>query len=501
MTAGWSGERGDHAGSAFPPAMASPDPRGRLHRVASTSGNVSRQLAASVLPCRTMAEVVGSIAIVAALGAALAMGWFALASWREGEGRATRVAAALAGALLALSVASSLLPSQARVAAAWAVVVVLAAFASIWVLPVGRGSARGGRPNRRVDERDIMFARGRLRPGTLEYEAYYAMRPEHRAGDDRTRALPGILSPDATMAHPSYFAAADASFDLCESLRDGVDGEPAPVLLERSPEAWSADVKTLARGWGALEVGITEVRPYHVYTHVGRGTGRWGEPVELNHRWAVAFTVEMDHRAMSHAPGAPVIAESARQYAAAAQVAVQLASFARRCGYPARAHIDGNYRVIAPLVARDAGLGDIGRMGLVMTPRLGPRVRLGVVTTDLPLVPDQPADDPALLDFCAVCRKCADNCPVAAIPRGEREPIDGGWRWRIEPEACYRYWNLTGTDCGACMRVCPYSHPDSAVHTVVRWMTARSGGMRRVLLQLDHLFYGRRPEARPVRPA
>ena len=51
---------------------------------------------------------------------------------------------------------------------------------------------------------------------------------------------------------------------------------------------------------------------------------------------------------------------------------VQLAAAIRDLGYPARAHIDGNYRVIAPLVARDAGLGEIGRMGLLMTPRWVP---------------------------------------------------------------------------------------------------------------------------------
>lgn len=67
---------------------------------------------------------------------------------------------------------------------------------------------------------------------------------------------------------------------------------------------------------------------------------------------------------------------------------MQLAEFMRSIGYPARAHIDGSYRVVCPLVARDAGLGEIGRMGLLMTPELGPRVRIAVVTTDLPLVPD-----------------------------------------------------------------------------------------------------------------
>jgi epoxyqueuosine reductase QueG len=165
-------------------------------------------------------------------------------------------------------------------------------------------------------------------------------------------------------------------------------------------------------------------------------------------------------------------------------------------GFPARAHTDGNYRVIAPLVARDAGLGEIGRMGLLMTPRLGPRVRIGVVTTDLPLVPDRPGDDVAVLDFCSICKKCATNCPVGAIPHEEREPVGAtGLRWKIDDETCFRYWNVVGTDCAVCMRVCPYSHPDNAAHNLVRWAIRRSGGARRVLLWADDLFYGRKPVA------
>ena len=38
-------------------------------------------------------------------------------------------------------------------------------------------------------------------------------------------------------------------------------------------------------------------------------------------------------------------------------IAVDVAKYLRELGYSARAHIDGNYRVIAPLVARAAGLG------------------------------------------------------------------------------------------------------------------------------------------------
>jgi reductive dehalogenase len=230
---------------------------------------------------------------------------------------------------------------------------------------------------------------------------------------------------------------------------------------------------------------------------VGRGSGVYGAPIDLAHRYAVAFTVEMDHALLGTAAHAPTVMESARQYVEAAKIALQLAAYCREMGYPARAHIDGNYRVIAPLVARDAGLGEIGRMGLLMTPQLGPRVRLGVVTTDLPLVPDPRHPDDSVLDFCRVCIKCAACCPIHAIPEGDRQEIDGALRWRIDADLCFRYWHAVGTDCGRCMAVCPYSHPDSTSHRAVRWLVRRSGLARRWAVRLDDLVYGRVPAPKP----
>ena len=418
---------------------------------------------------------------------------FGVISIREGERRATRVALTLAVLLSMAFVILALLPPPIPVIGAAAVIVVSIAAVITWFIPIGERPVSGGRPSRRIDERDIMFARGRLVPGSPEYELYYAMRPERKTGDDHTRALPGLLSDAAQLAEPLAFAAAKASFDLTEAMREHVDGKVAPERVERSPESWTEAIKELALSHGALAAGITELRPYHVYTHVGRGTSAYGEPVGLDHRWALAFSVEMDHRRVSHAPGAPVVEESARQYVEAAKIALIVASWIRRLGYPARAHTDGNYRVIAPLVARDAGLGEIGRMGLLMTPKLGPRVRLGVVTTDMPLVADAPGDDLSVIDFCAICRKCATNCPVGAIPSGDRTPVDEGLRWAIDSEICFRYWNLIGTDCASCMRVCPYSHPDNPFHNLVRVSIQRSTSARRAMLWLDDVFYGKKP--------
>jgi len=423
-------------------------------------------------------------------------GSFSVISLREGERRATVVAFFLAVCGAAIFGLIAALPAPIPGVFLGIVGAVAVIGIVLWFVPIGQGVVPGGRPSRRVDEREIMFARARLAPGSPEFETYYKVHPEHRSGDDRTRALPGLLSPDSEMADPVAFAAADAAFDLTETLHSAVDGEPESQQVVLEPELWVDRLKKLALSNGAVAVGVTRLEPYHIYSHVGRGQGAWGDPISLNHHWAIAFTVEMDHSAVAHAPAAPAIVESAHQYVESAKIAVQLASTIRRCGWKARAHIDGNYRVIAPLVARDAGLGEIGRMGLLMTPGLGPRVRLGVVTTDVPLVADSHGDDRSVLDFCSICRKCADTCPVGAIPGGDRQPIDEGKRWAIDPDTCFRYWNVIGTDCGRCMSVCPYSHPDNTAHNVVRWAIARSGAARRLMLWMDDLFYGRNPQSR-----
>jgi epoxyqueuosine reductase QueG len=145
------------------------------------------------------------------------------------------------------------------------------------------------------------------------------------------------------------------------------------------------------------------------------------------------------------------------------------------------------------LVARDAGLGEIGRMGLLMTPELGPRVRLTVVTTDLPLAPDKREREDTVIDFCRRCQKCADVCPSRAIPFDDRVEMDGALRWKINSEACFTAWCTLGTDCGRCMSACPYSHPHSLFHNVVRAGIKRSALFREVALRLDDFFYGREP--------
>ena len=347
-------------------------------------------------------------------------------------------------------------------------------------------------PTTRFDERDVMFSRARLVPGSARFEAYYRKRPEHLQPDENFRAHAGLLRKGSTLYEPLSFAAADASFRTVAELRSLVDGR---VAAEREPvdqESITRFLKGWARKLGAVSVGVTELRDYHKYTVIGRGE-QYGQPVQLDHANAIAVTVEMAKEMIDRAPRGPTVMESAQQYLGSGAIAVQMALFIRSLGYPARAHIDGNYRVICPLVARDAGLGEIGRMGLLMTPKLGPRVRIAVVTTDLPLLRDERVPKDSIIDFCSICLKCADACPSRAIPSGDRTEIDGALRWRIDSEACYTHWCRIGTDCARCVSVCPYSHPDNLLHTPVRLAIRRSRVARRAALIADDFFYGRLP--------
>jgi len=425
-------------------------------------------------------------------------GGFALVSFREKERRAGWVASGFTLFTLVIFLTPLFLSKNIQL---WVILVVsflTLAFFIAMLLPIGKVKLTHEQSKERFDERRTVFARNGLVPGSERFRSYYEQHPEDMAKDNAWRENPGLLSPQAAFAEPLSFAATNASFMTLATLGPFADGPIAPTSDSITPQAGTQYVKALAKFYGALNVGTCELRKEYIYTHVGRGAGIYGEPIDLDHRFAIAMTFEMDHALIGANPRPPGIMETGHEYVASAMAAVQLAAAIRNLGYPARAHFEGNYQVIAPPIARDAGLGEIGRMSILMTPSEGPRVRLSVVTTDLPLIPDKPTIDPSVIDFCRMCKKCATTCPSQAISFDERKVTNDALRWVIDPEACYSYWTKVGTDCGVCMRVCPYAHGSSWHHQLIRRGIRRSGFFRRAALVMDDIFYGKAPKSRPV---
>lgn len=138
---------------------------------------------------------------------------------------------------------------------------------------------------------------------------------------------------------------------------------------------------------------------------------------------------------------------------------------ALRRAAPAGAH----FRVCvdtAPLLEREwavrAGLGFVGKNGMLIVPGSGSHVVLGEVLTDLALAPTAAAVD-ATWERCGGCRACLDACPTSAIlaprlvdarlclsyltieKRSEFTPVEEAW---LEGR-------LFG--CDDCQDACPYN--------------------------------------------
>jgi ferredoxin len=348
------------------------------------------------------------------------------------------------------------------------------------------------------DERDHMFSRDNLKSHPHLAEKYYAAHPEKKEIDEKIQNKPGMEEPGRVFYDSQYTPIFDAVFYHLKQTRSAAWGEPLTDKKEISKEKLAQVIREIAFYYGAVDVGITSLNPYHLYSHAGRHVENWGEKIQNNHCTAIVIIVAMDVAMIKSAPALPVALESSRQYVEAAKIANIIAAYIRYLGYSARAHTDGNYQLACVPAAVDAGLGTLGRIGLLIHPVYGPCVRISTVTTELDLPPTTNTKNShkwnlqTIEHFCDICKKCADNCPTQSIGKGE-EPFSRGFRhWSINQETCYSYWKTIGTDCGFCIRVCPYTKPNTLMHKLVRFYITRNALNQQIALFFDDLFYGRK---------
>ncbi len=286
-----------------------------------------------------------------------------------------------------------------------------------------------------------------------------------------------------------------------------------------SPQDISVILKKAARFYGASLVGIAEVDERWIYsrsygsafTNFPETTGRSApivfedaeEPAEHEDgtlviprrmKYVIALAFEMDREAIATSIAGPQAAASGMGYSRMAFTAGTLAEFIRGLGY--HAIPCGNNTALSIPIAIDAGLGEPGRNGLLLTPKYGPRVRLAKVFTDLPLAPDRPISF-GVQAFCEVCGKCAQTCPGGAILPGRNARTyealtssnnPGVYKWPVDAEKCQRVWCHAGHDCAVCIRVCPFNRPASWLHRATQTlMSAGAENIDQFLVKVDTL--------------
>ena len=342
----------------------------------------------------------------------------------------------------------------------------------------------------RFDERENVQSRNTLEPGTAEYAEFYARFPQWENVDAKTRELSKQL-----VGNPldGLLLVQEILSVERRGMEDSVDGPVAEHKFELTPERASEKLKGFARHLGADLVRTGPLNPAFVYTHIGKTwhdpARKHGAPITLTHRHAISIAIGLDTEIHKSGPVLAMSTEVMSTYNKLGTIATILAAYIRSLGYPARAHIVSNYQVLCVPIAIDAGMGELGRHGIMLTKEFGSCLKLATVTTELPLAHDPPVDI-GVEEFCKDCRICAERCPSGAISHGGKRAVRGVEKWSVSPQACFRVWNETGTDCGICVAACPWSKPRTAFHRFAALLATRKKKAGWWMSRAEKLFYG-----------
>lgn len=278
-------------------------------------------------------------------------------------------------------------------------------------------------------------------------------------------------------------------------------GSPTKAKLPDLTET-THRVKKAAEMFGAGMVGICELDERWVYSHNFSRKTQQPQPLDLpkNINRVILLILPMDYELSKTIPSALGGTTTGLGYASSLNVATALAQFITNLGYEAIASLNDTAQSIP--MAIQAGLGEYGRNGLLITPKYGPNVRIAKVFTDLPLAADQPIEF-GVKQFCETCRKCADACPVKAIDKGAPQAAAPNFsshsfikKWTVNAEKCFKFWVGMNTDCAICIRVCPYNKNYGKWWNRIGIQLANSP-LRRLMLKLDDLLkFGQRKAAR-----
>ena len=245
-----------------------------------------------------------------------------------------------------------------------------------------------------------------------------------------------------------------------EKLKDANSTMKKPTL-EKYPvedsEKMGNEIKNAAELYGAFKTGITKVNEKWIYSE-----NLDGEKINIpqNCNNAIVMLVKMDGSMINKSPSFIAGQATGLAYSKMAFIIGCMAEFIRNLGYTAIPM--GNDTALSIPLAIDAGLGELGRNGLLITPEYGPCVRICKIFTDLPLTVDKPIEF-GVKDFCKSCNKCVESCEADAIQNIDpsydivcKSNNKGIFRWAVNHDKCYNFWIKNGGECSNCIAACPF---------------------------------------------
>jgi ferredoxin len=216
---------------------------------------------------------------------------------------------------------------------------------------------------------------------------------------------------------------------------------PSAPPQAADPQKLTDEIRAEAARVGLSAVGFAPYDEKYTFAEA--------QPLETGS--VIVCVLEQDWELTQVIPSGRTERHALETYYELAERASLLAEFLHRKGYRAQPHgTDGTTIVIHYGV--EAGLGQLGLNGQLLTPQAGSRCRLSVITTNAQLIHSGPVDY-GMHAICDQCQLCIKRCPPGAIPLKRREHR-GIVKAPIKIDRCMPVV-AQSHGCGVCMKVCP----------------------------------------------
>ena len=362
-----------------------------------------------------------------------------------------------------------------------------------WVGLGSQRSALNGDPFRSRDFKDGPHPFETLKrvedPTTYIDEAHVARVPKR--ADLFARAQFGDMGKGNQKAATGGFYVRKAAPSMAQRRMLGAfvllqDGKSSTGARPSDAARNAANIKAASYWLGVDAVGISRCPDWTWYSHDATG-----EEIKPEHDQAISMIIDQGFETTDGTSGDDwiAVAQSMRAYLRFSLLGGVIARQIRNLGYKAKAHSVMDGEVLQPPLLLLSGLGEVSRIGeVILNPFLGPRLKSGVVTTDMPLAHDKPIDF-GLQSFCESCNKCARECPAGAITAGPKKMFNGYEIWKSDSQKCttYRITTPGGAMCGRCMKTCPWNLEGLFAEKPFRWAAMNLPKAAPALAKLDDL--------------
>lgn len=208
---------------------------------------------------------------------------------------------------------------------------------------------------------------------------------------------------------------------------------------KNADKSFFQEFEETAHSMGIVDIGYTRIDPEII------------EEKGITYPNAMVFTFKMDNELIKTAPGDKAQDLNEEMYAKLGKITYELSDFIRSHGFATQVAHPHENLIGLPELAQKAGLGWKGKHGMLITPELGPKLKISAIFTGIENLPEKQGPDHSwIAEYCQRCTKCTIACSENAMvnkihPHGEKET-------EFHPELCIG----CSKGCTSCIEECVF---------------------------------------------